>query len=80
MLEQELVEPRKKTRFMTQGSNTPEEQLQFGKTTLVDTDNLQIRPNDSTLGNTKVYLPENPEETGQESVKKCKYQSLTSKG
>ena len=36
----------------------------------MDTDNLQVRPNDSNLVNTKGYSPENPEATVQESVNK----------
>ena len=55
---------------MTQGSNTPEEQPKVGKSTLVDTDNLQVTPNDSNLVNTKGSSPENPEATGQELVNK----------
>ena len=44
--------------FLTQDSNTPEEQPNFFKSTLADTDNLQVTPNDSTLGNTKFSSPE----------------------
>ena len=55
---------------MTQGSNAPEEQPKVGKSTLADTDNLQVKPNYITLVNTKVSSLENPEATGQESVKK----------
>ena len=60
MSEQEGFKTRKKTRFMTWGSNTPEEQPKVGKSTLAYTDNLQITPNDSTLENTKGYLEGKP--------------------
>ena len=70
MPDQEGVKLINKTRFMTQDSTTPEEQPKVGKSTLVDTENLQVIPNDSTLGNTKISSPENPEATGQESVNK----------
>ena len=53
------------TRFMTQGSNTLEEQPKVGKSTLADTSNLQVTPNDNTLGNTQGSSPENPEATEQ---------------
>ena len=55
---------------MTQGSNTPEEQPKVVKSTLADTDNLQVEPNCITLVNTKGSSLENPEATGQESVNK----------
>ena len=55
---------------MTQGSNNPEEQPKVGKSSLLDTDNIQVTPNDSTSGNTKLSSLENPEATGQESVTK----------
>ena len=51
------------TRFMTQGSNTLEEQPQVGKSTLADTSNLQVSPNYNTLENTQGSSPENPEAT-----------------
>ena len=70
MPDQEGVKLINKTRFMTQDSTTPEEQPKVGKSTLVDTENLQVIPNDSTLGNTKISSPENPEATGQELVNK----------
>ena len=52
MPEREGVKPRNKTRDMTQGLNAPEEKSKVGKSTLADTDNLQVTPNASNLGNT----------------------------
>ena len=57
MTEKEGVNPGKNNILMTQGSNTPEEQPKVGKSTLEDTDNLQVTTNDSTLGNTRGYSP-----------------------
>ena len=70
MPEQDRFKQIKRIRFMTQVSNTPEEQPKIGKYTLADTDNLQVIANDSTLVNTKVSSKENPEATKQESVNK----------
>ena len=68
--DQEVVKPINKTLSVTQGSNFPEEQPKVGKSTLVDTDNLQVTPYYITLGNIKGSSPESPEATVQESVKK----------
>ena len=65
MPDQEVVKLKNKTRFMTHVSNNPEEQPTVGKSTLVDTENLQVIPNYSTLGNTKSSSPGKPEATGK---------------
>ena len=49
---------------MTQVSNILEKPT-FGKSTLADTEKLQVAPNDSTLVNTKGSSPETPEPTGK---------------